>query len=78
MEVGGDDPRALPQGKDPVMLLNRMLNGSHRRSGRFRSEKNPLPLQGIEQRLLSLPARSLVRIPKELSQLPMEENHKAE
>jgi hypothetical protein len=79
MEVRGQfhDPPALPQGKDPLMLLNRRLNGPHSRSGHFRPEKNPLPSQGIEERFVSLPARSLVRIPTELSQLPMAENHKA-
>jgi len=79
MEVDGQfhDPPALPQRKDPLMLPNRRLNGSHNWSGRLRSEKNPLPSRGIEQRILSLLACSLVRIPTELSQLPMEENHKA-
>jgi len=79
MEVGGQlhDPPALPQGKDPLMLLNRRWNGPQSRCGSIRPEKNPLPSQGLEQRFVSLPARSLVRIPTELSQLPMEENHKA-
>jgi hypothetical protein len=63
MEVKGQlfAPAALPPRKEPLVPIPG--------SGRYREEKNLLPLQGIELRLPGRPARSLVAIPTELSRL---------
>jgi hypothetical protein len=42
----------------------RRLDWNHNRSGRFREEKNPLPLPGIEPRFLDYVARNHVPLPE--------------
>jgi hypothetical protein len=71
MEVSGRllAPTIYPQRNS----LYSRLGGPQRRSGRYREEKNILPLPRIEPRLPVCPARRLVAIPTELSQLRLEE-----
>jgi len=41
-------PASLPQGKEPTTLTEQEAGEPQSRSGRFRREKGPLPLSGIE------------------------------
>jgi hypothetical protein len=59
-----------PRPSSPRYPLYKRLGGPQNRTGCY-EEKNLLPLQGIEPRLLGRPPRSLVAIPTELSRLPL-------
>jgi hypothetical protein len=50
MEVSGQlyDPAALPPGKEPLLPLDRRLDGPQSRSGRGGEEKNSQSLPRIE------------------------------
>ena len=41
-------PDALPPGTQPLVPINRMLAEPQKLSGRFKEEKNSLPLSGVE------------------------------
>jgi hypothetical protein len=60
-----------PRGNSSRYALYRRLGGPQSRSGLCGEEKNVLSLPGIEPRLLSRPACSLVAIPTELARLHM-------
>lgn len=65
MEVTGQfqAPAALPGERALLYQLNRKLNASQNRSGRFVEEKNILPLPRFEPQMLGRLARSLAAIP---------------
>jgi hypothetical protein len=43
-----DGPDSLPLGKQSLVPMNRMQAGPQGWSGRFKEEKNPLSLSGVE------------------------------
>jgi hypothetical protein len=61
--------RFIPGGNSPRYSLYTSLGGSQIRYGRYGDEKNPLPLPGLEPRILSRAVRSPGTILTELSRL---------
>jgi hypothetical protein len=68
MEVSGQlhAPTALPQGKEPLVSMDRRLGGPQSRSGRGGEQKNSQPLPGLESPIIQPVAQ---RYTAELSRL---------